>query len=222
MRIVPWSLVALVVASATSPVVVSAQVCAGRAGREAGSVQLSGGFSSTQGVKQFSVSAGGLGNQAFGNVSAGSISYDDFPGSTFLLGAGTGFRLPIGTSGSAEICPIVSGFLGMGPKDIEGSGIDASSRGAQVGLTAGYRINNGPDFAIIPTVGAGFGYSAFKLSDGVDSLEDSETFGALSFGVGFVIGRQFTALPSVSIPIGLEDSDPVISIGFTLSVGSRR
>lgn len=206
----------------SAPAMAVAQTCVGRAGPEAGNIQLSGDYSSTQGVSQFGVSGGGLGATGFGSVTVGSISYDDFAGSTLVLGAGAGYRLPVGTSGNAEICPVVSALLGMGPNDIEGSGVDASSRGAQIGLSAGYRIASGADMAIIPTVGVGFAYSAFKLTDGVDTLEDSDTYGAFNVGVGLVLGRQFTALPSVSIPVGLEDSDPVLSISFTLSLGTRR
>ena len=219
---VTWTALAAVVITMATASSAGAQTCAGRAGQEAGSIQLSGDYSAVQGVKQFSVTGGGLGQTGFGGVTLGSISYDDFAGSTFVLGAGAGYRLPVGSSGNAEICPVISGSLGMGPNDIEGTGIDASTRSAQVGLTAGYRIAGGTDIAIIPTVGAGFTYSSFKLTDGVDSLEDSDTYGALSVGVGLVLGRQFTALPSVTIPVGLENADPVVNIGLTLSLGTRR
>jgi hypothetical protein len=128
----------------------------------------------------------------------------------------------VGTSGHGEICPVIGGFIGMGPNDIEGSGVDASIRGVAVGLSAGYRINSSTDIAIVPTAGVGFEYSSFKLTDGIDSTSDSDSYGMLSLGVGLILGRQFTALPSVSIPIGLDDSDPILSLTFALSLGARR
>lgn len=211
----------LALAAALVPSAVQAQVCLGRPSHEAGNIQLGGGYSGAQGVSQFGVSAAGLSRVAFGQASLGSISYDDFDGSTLVIGASGGYRLPIGSSGNAELCPVVGGFLGMGPNDIEGSGVDASLRGANVGVSLGYRLSSGADVAVIPTFSAGFAYSSFKLTDGTDSLEDSDTYGIVGMGVGLVLGRQVTALPSVSIPLGLEDSDPVLGITFILSLGRR-
>ncbi len=211
-----------VITSLSGPLVAEAQTCIGLPGPESGTVQLAGGFASTKGVSQFTVSAGGVGANVFGGASLGSVSYDDLNGTTLLVGAGAGYRLPLGTGGTTELCPVVGGRLGIGPNDIEGSGVDASTRGASVGVSLGHRIAAGNDVAVIPNVVAGFTYSSVRFTDGVDDLENSESSAVFGVGVGFVLGKQFTAQPSVSIPIGRENSDPVFGISFTLSLGSKR
>jgi hypothetical protein len=164
----------------------------------------------------------GLGERAYGGGSIGSVSYDDLSGSTTSLGAWVGYQLPMGTSGRSQLCPFFTGGLGLGPNDIEGSGIDASTRGFSAGVSWGMRAVQSNDFSLFPTIGAGIAFSSFKLTDGVDSIEESDTYVQLGFGLGLVLGRQFTVRPSVTIPLGLEGADPVFSVQISLSLGAGR
>lgn len=215
-------LASLVFALVSLPAVAQAQLCTGRVGPEAGNIQFGGHFSSGQGTREVGVRGGGLRHSRFGFASLGSIRRDDVPGSTLAIGAGGGYRFPLGTSGNAELCPVIAGFIGIGPKDIEGSGVDASMRGAQVGVTLGIRGSSRTGMSLIPTMSATIARSSSRFSYLTESLEESETYGALTVGVGMVLGRRFTALPSVSIPIGRADLDLVAGFSFSLSLGSQR
>jgi len=200
----------------------SAQVCAGRPGADVGNVLLGAGYSSANGTSGFDVGITGLGERAFGAATIGSISYDDFSGSTTMVGGSLGYQLSVGTSGRAQLCPTFSGALGFGPNDIEGTGVDASTRSVGAGVTWGFRATESADFALIPTIGAGVAYASVKLTDGVDELTESDSYGLIDVGLGIVLGRQFAATPFITIPVGLEGADPTIGLTISLSIGKRR
>ncbi len=64
--------------------------------------------------------------------------------------------------------------------------------------------------------------TSLKLTDGVDPIKESDSGGSLIFGLGIVIGRQFTVRPSVTIPFGFENTDPSFGVMASLSVGAKR
>lgn len=201
---------------------VAAQTCAGRPGADAGAAQVGGQFESATGGSTFGVGAGGIGRQMFGAATLSSTSYDDFDGSTLSIGGFVGYQLSLGTPGKAQLCPTASASLGFGPNDIEGLGVDASTRSASFGAAFGFRASQSPQFTLIPTADFSLVYSSIKLTDGVDSIEDSDSFGLLSLGVGLILGRQFSAHPYVAIPFGLEGADPSFGVTFALAVGTPR
>ena len=79
-----------------------------------------------------------------------------------------------------------------------------------------------PGFAMIPSFAAGVVSSAVKLTDGVDDITESDTFGQLSLGVGLLFARQFTVKPFVLIPVGLEGANASFGISANLAVGAKR
>lgn len=199
-----------------------AQVCEGRPGADAGKVQLGAGFSAGNAAKEFGVGVSGLGERAYGGATLGSVSYDDFSGSTTTIGGSVGYQLAVGSSGRAQLCPFFRAALGFGPNDIAGLGVDLSTRGVGAGISWGFRATQSADFGLIPTIGAGFSYASVKLSDGVDDLTESDTYGQLGIGLGFIFGRQFAVQPTVTIPLGLEGADPIVGVTISLSLGSRQ
>jgi hypothetical protein len=216
------SIVALAVLASVAISSADAQTCEGRPGRAAGNVLLGAGFTSGDDATQFSAGVTGLGANVYGGASLGTISYDDFSGSTTTVGGAMGYQLAVGTTGRAQICPWVGADFGFGPKDIEGTGIDASARAISAGLTWGFRASESPDFAMIPTFGAGVVSSELKLTDGVDDFTESETFGQVTLGVGLLFARQFSVKPFVLIPVGLEGANASFGISASLAVGAKR
>jgi hypothetical protein len=200
----------------------SAQVCSGGLGRDAGAFQLGGSYSSTKGSSTLLGSATGIGERAFGSAGVGTISYDDFAGSTTALGGVVGYQVPVGNGGRAQLCPTAELTLGFGPKDIEGSGVDASSNSLGLGLSVGYAVQSSSQVSVIPFASAGFARTSFKLSYEGESESVSDSFGVIGFGVGLVINKQFVIRPNVSIPVGLEDSDPIVGIGVVLALGQKK
>lgn len=199
-----------------------AQTCEGRPGRGAGNVVLGAGFTSGDDASQFSVGISGLGTSAYGGASIGSISYDNVSGSTTTVGGDLGYQLAAGTTGRAQLCPWFGVEFGFGPNDIEGTGVDLSIRSFSAGLSWGFRAVESADFAMIPSLSAGVASASVKLSDGVDELTESDTFGQIGLGIGFVFAKQFSIKPSITIPVGLEGADARLGVSASLAVGTKR
>ena len=199
-----------------------AQLCEGRPGADAGSAQLGAGVAVGNRAREFGVSISALGKRAYGAASVGSVSFNDFTGTATSYGVAVGYQLAVGASGRAQLCPFVSGSLGFGPKDIRGTGVDLSTRGAGAGLAWGFRAARSLEFGLVPTISAAFGSSSATLTDGVDDLTESKTFGQLGIGLGFMFGQQFAVRPAAIIPLGLEGADPVVELTISLTLGSRR
>jgi hypothetical protein len=123
---------------------------------------------------------------------------------------------------SFQVCPVVGGGLGFGPNNIEGSGIDLSTRGADVGLSVGASMLESPIFDLVPFAGLSlvFGSATLRAGDG-SSLTDSQTYGSADIGVGLVISRILTLKPSVSIPFGLQGADASFGVGLSLHLSPR-
>lgn len=213
------SILAVALLASLTTATAEAQVCEGRPGRAAGNVALSAAFASGSDASQFGVGITGLGSAAYGSASIGSISYEDFSGSTTAIGGSLGYQLAVGATGRAQLCPYFGVEFGFGPNDIGGTGIDLSARAFSAGLSWGFRAVESGDFNMIPTIGAGFGSTSVKLTDGVDELTESDTYGQVHLGLGMVFAKRFSIAPSVSIPVGLEGADPTFGITLSLSLG---
>lgn len=60
-------------------------------------------------------------------------------------------------------------------------------------------------------IGAGYIYSSVKLEGFGEELTESDTYGAVELGLGLIISKTLSLRPSVTIPVGLEGADPVMS-----------
>jgi hypothetical protein len=210
---------ALAVSSVSISARAHAQLCTGGASLADRPLQLSAGGEFGGGSRLFQ---GGLtygSERGFGGLLLGGVTYDDFRGTTFVVGGHGGIEVPIG---AAQLCPIAAVAFGLGPNNIEGSGIDASSQGVSAGLSFGIRTAESPQFYLVPTIGLSFAYSRAKLSGAGESITDSNTYGVLGAGLGFVFSKQVTLQPSVNLPIGLEDSDPTFGIAVGICLGGHR
>ncbi len=198
-----------------------AQVCEGRPGSSAGRVALGAAFATANGASELGVGITGLGTGAYGGATVGRVTYDDFSGSTTTVGATVGYQVAVGSAGRAQLCPFLTGQLGFGPNDIEGTGVDASVRNLGAGVTWGIVASQSEDVTLIPTVSAGVASASIKFSDGVSDITLSDTYGQLRFGLGVAFGRQFAVTPSIIVPLGLDDSDPVLGVNVSLYLRRR-
>ena len=198
-----------------------AQICNGL-GPFGSRFRAIGDASFSDGAQAFMAGAG-LSTQAgfFGDIGAGAITYDDFDGSSTVLSVDAGWRLPLGAAGTAEMCPMVTGLLAFGPNDIEGSGADFSSRDYSVGASLGTLVSASPTLQIVPAAGLAFAYSWFEFDGGPLPLDESETYGLASLGIGFVVNRIFAIRPHVTIPFGYDDAEEVYGVGLALQFGAR-
>lgn len=212
-------IVAAVAVLATN-VVADAQTCLGLAPFSAGRVQLGASADFGNDAQAFTGSlAVGSPAGAFGGVLIGTVSYDDVDQNSTGVGGQLGWQLPIGTDGGVQLCP-VGGVVYSFADDIEGSGTDVSSWNVLFGLQLGVATGTNPQFRLVPTAGAALAYTKTKV-EGFLNFEDDETFGILNFGLGFVVNSRVSILPSVDIPVGLEDADPVFGIAVAVNFGRR-
>jgi hypothetical protein len=82
-------------------------------------------------------------------------------------------------------------------------------------------MGNTPRMQIIPSVGLGLAYSKLKVEDATTSSELSDTYGQAQLGVGLVFNQSIAVRPSVSIPLGLDGSDPTFGLTVAYSFGTK-
>lgn len=219
-----WRIKVAAIAILATAAVAEAQTCMGLAPFSAGRVQIgaSGEFGNDTKAFGGSLSLGSPAG-AFGGVAVGTIAYDDslIDGSTTALGGQLGWQLPVGTADRAQICPVAGALFGFGPDDFGGTGgSDFSSWGAFFGLQLGIATGTNPQFRLVPTAGAALTYTKARFEGGLlDGVEDDDTYGIISLGLGFVLNTNVSILPSVEIPVGLEDADPGFGIMVAVNFG---
>jgi hypothetical protein len=214
----PSRVLGIAITLLATPLVADAQTCLGLASFSAGRVQLaaSGDFGNDSKAYAANLNFGSPAGP-FAGVSVGTVSYDDFDGNTTTVGAQFGWQAPLGTGNRIELCPAAGATYGFGPDNIEGSGTDLSAWTAFFGLQLGMSAGSNPQLRIVPTVGAALAYSKVDFEGGfLGGLEEDDTFGVFTLGLGFVLNSRVSILPSVDIPVGLEDADP--AFGVTLGV----
>jgi hypothetical protein len=198
----------------------AAQTCVGMPSFSSGQMQLAGGGQFADGASSFGGTFGyGAPKGLYGKAGIGSTSYDGLDGSSFDFGVGGGYQVPLHSSRMAELCPVASLSLGSGPNDVLGSGVDMSSRTFAFGASVGALVNRNPQVRILPNASFQFANSRVKLDDGTDSAADSQSYGLLSLGTGFVFNSRFSLNPSISIPVGLDGGDASFGLIGAMNFG---
>ena len=208
-------------AVANAPAV--AQTCLGLPSHANGQMQVSGNATFTDLYNSFGGSFGyGQPHGVFANAQLGTTSYDGLDGSAIDLGVQGGYQLTVGKASQAHVCPVASFSVGMGPKDVDGFGTDASSTRGTLGVAVGKVMGANPRMKIVPNAGLGLAYGKQKLDDGTTSVEASETYGLASIGVGLIFNSNIAVRPSVSIPLGSDlSNDPTFGLTVAYQFGSK-
>jgi hypothetical protein len=198
----------------------AAQTCVGMPSFSSGQMQIAGGGQFADGGNSFGGTFGyGVPKGLYGKAGIGTTSYDGFDGSSLDLSVGGGYQVPLHASRVAELCPVASLSIGSGPKDILGTGVDMSSRTFAAGASVGALLGRNPQLRFVPNASFQFANSRVKLDDGTDSASDSQTYGLLSLGTGFVFNSRFSLNPSISIPVGLDGADASFGLIGAMNFG---
>jgi hypothetical protein len=73
---------------------------------------------------------------------------------------------------------------------------------------------------VVPTFGFSFNVQRVKWSGGFfDGVSETEPFGALQLGVGFVFNERLSLTPMLFVPLGLENADPTFRVSFSTKIG---
>ena len=198
----------------------AAQTCVGMPSFTSGQMQMAAGGQFADGANSFGGTFGyGVPKGLYGKAGIGTTSYDGLDGSSFDFGVSGGYQVPLHASRVAEICPVASLSLGSGPNDIFGTGADMSSRTFAAGASVGALLGRNPQLRFVPNASFQFANSRIKLDDGTDSASDSQTYGLLSLGTGFVFNSRFSLNPSISIPVGSDVYDTSFGINGAINFG---
>jgi len=215
-RILTLSLVLALFLSAQA----AAQTCVGMPSFASGQMQIAGGGQFVSGANSFGGTFGyGAPKGLYGKAGIGTTSYDAFNGSSLDLNAGGGYQIPLHTSRTAELCPVANLSLGSGPKDVLGSGVDLSSRTLAFGASVGAILGRNPQLRILPNASFQFANTRATADDGTTSSSDSQSYGLLTLGTGFVFNSRFSLNPSISIPVGLTGGDTSFGLVGAMNFG---
>jgi hypothetical protein len=199
----------------------AAQTCLGLASFSSGKMQVSGNGQFTEGANRFGAGVGyGLPANIFGGAQISTTSYEAADASSLGIGANVGYQLTVGKSANIHVCPVAGFELGMGPDD-DANDVDASTQNANLGFSLGTTMGASPRMQIVPSVGLGLAYTKLKLEVAGASSDVSDTHGQAQLGVGFIFNQSIAVRPSVSIPLGLEGSDPTFGLTVAYSFGSK-
>jgi hypothetical protein len=210
------------------PASISAQVCSGFTSFAHGPFQVFGSAGFNDNAKTFGGGFAFGGQGVFGQLSIGTTSFDDLDGSSFNFGGGAGYQFSLDKRSIFHLCPIASVSFSSGPNDIDliGDGsllLDLSETDLVFGLSFGARPPQSGKTQIIPSGSLGFVSATLKAKDQVTGVSDSETetFGLLSLGVGFVFSQVFTLRPGVAIPFGLEGGSTTFGVTLSINFGRK-
>ena len=190
-----------------------AQACAGMPSFSSGRMQVAGGGQFANGANTFDGTFGyGVPKGLYGKAEIGTTSYDGLDGSSVDYGVGGGYQIPLRANRMAELCPIASLSLGSGPNNVLGTGVDMSSRTFAFGASAGVLVNRSSQVGILPNASFQFANTRAKVDNGTTSSSESQSYGLLTLGTGFVFHSRFSVNPSLSFPVGLDGGD--VSFGL--------
>jgi len=183
-------------------------------------MQVVGGGQCADGANSFGGTFGyGMPKGLYGKAGIGTTSYDGLGGSSLDFGVGGGYQVPLHSSRLAELCPIASLSLGSGPNDVLGTGVDMSSRTFAFGASVGALVGRSSQVRILPNASFQFANTRAKLDDGTTSLSDSQSYGLLTLGTGFVFNSRFSLNPSISFPVGLDGGDASFGLIAAMNFG---
>ncbi|HKT59491.1 MAG TPA: hypothetical protein VJQ46_05540 [Gemmatimonadales bacterium] len=198
----------------------AAQTCVGMPAFSSGRMQIAGGGQFADGANSFGGTFGyGTPKGLYGKAGIGTTSYDAADGSSFDFNVGGGYQIPLHTSRTAELCPIASLGLSSGPNDVLGSGVDLSSRTFALGASVGALLGRNPQLRFIPNAAFQFANSRATVDDGTNSVSDSQSYGLLTLGTGFVFNSRFSLNPSISFPVGLDGGSTSFGVMGAMNFG---
>jgi len=202
----------------------AAQRCQGFASLQTRPIQLFAGGLFGAESRWFGTGLAVGGGGAFGELKVGGTDIDPWGGvSSFTLGGGAGYQVPLNEGGTTQLCPTAEVQFARGPNDINGTGIDYRETDVSVGVAVGV-VTTGParKVEIVPTGSITFTNASSNFTGAAAPLSGSQVFGVLGLGVGFVFGREVSVTPSVSHGFGVSGASTTFGIRVAFAFGGAR
>lgn len=214
------SLLAALAVSAL-PAVSEAQSCLGNPSFSVNHLQLGANAQFETGATTFDANFVSGSESVFGGLGVGGVTYDDLEGSTLVVGGLLGYQVPVSSRG-AQICPLLSVSQGFGPNDFDGLGSDFSVRTFRFGISMGTTLARAGRVALAPAASIGFAFAQRDFSGPLAPGNQTDTYGLAGVALGVLVSDALSIRPSVTLPFGLDENDPIFGIGFALNYGGRR
>ena len=220
------SLATAVACAAAAGARASAQVCAGTASFSAGRFSVTGAASFGDGGRSFGGNlAAGAHSSFFAGAGISRTEYNDVHESATDIGVSLGYQIPLGSTGRAQICPVVAYSHEVGPNRIDGSDVNASGNAYGVGAAVGMVVGHARSVDFIPSLALGYTSARVKYKGDYfgTPLDESvpTNYGSISLTAGLVLKRNVSVTPSVWMPFGVSDATPSYGISLGFNFGSR-
>jgi hypothetical protein len=215
--------VLLSLAAAVLPQLAEAQACLGLASLASAPTNVTVSALFGDGAKGIDGRFGFGSSIAFGGISASIVDFDDVDGTAKTIGGDVGLSYLVGTAKKMSFCPVGSLSYTMYP-DIEFLGESSSSNDVTgtAGLALGGTVSTSSAISLIPFASVRAAYTRFSVDIAGESESDSETYGLLSGGVSLALNSSVLIRPVITIPFGLDGSDPTYGIGVSFALGRRK
>jgi hypothetical protein len=200
----------------------SAQTCVGLPSFSQAPYQASAGMAFAEGVQAFG-GGGALGSENIfigGTLAFTSVDAADATATSF--GAQFGAPYVLSERERIEVCPVGSVIVTSGPDlDQDGVEVDVSGVGLRGGGRMGLVAFESGNVEVVPTFGLDIAYDRVKAETGTDEATVRDTYVIVRAGVGFVLNRNLAVVPALSVPLGVDDSDPEFSFVVAYQFGQR-
>lgn len=195
----------------------AAQLCVGLPSLSAHSVNLGAGGEFTDKVKSLGGRLGFGGSSAFAGIAATRDDYDEMDENSTTVTGDVGLSFDVGTSKPASVCPIASVGYTIGPDFTLPLGdVENRTLGVRGGVAFGGAAYSATGLQLVPFGMARLAYARAKRTLGGAEDTNSDTYGILSLGLGFLFSDTFMVRPVAHIPFGLKDADNSFGISFVV------
>jgi len=165
----------------------------------------------------------------FGGVNLGLVDIDNVDESAFVIGGGIGYQMSAASTRRTDnvrelqFCPVATLQYQMGPEfEFFDETIDLSALSLSGGVALGVPVEASATFQLIPTGTIALAYTKVTADLGTfGSGSDTETYGVITLGVGFLMNGTVSIKPYVDIPVGLEGADARLGILVAFGIGRR-
>lgn len=199
-----------------------AQVCVGRPSLTVAPVNLGVTAGFTDGAKRVDGDLGFGNAGAFGSVGVGLIDYDRTDENATAITARGGLSYKAAGRSTVTVCPLVELNYGLGPNVRTSAG---TAKVTQLSVSGGFAVGGvvdvNPGFAVVPNAFAAVVHSTVRTKLQGTSDSNSETGGSIGGGLSLLFNRVFAIVPSLSIPIGFDSTDPTFSLGVVIGFSGR-
>ena len=153
----------------------------------------------------------------------GTTHIDAFNGSAFVVGGEVGYQVSLEKKGTVQQCAGATVGFAIGPKNINGTGIDFGETDIAFGVGVGVVAARTEQVDVVPTGSIAVANGAAKLKDASgNTVSNSQSFEVVALGVGFVFSHQVSIKPGVSIPFTITGASTSFTVALALNFGRAR